>query len=616
MGTMLDKISSPKDIKKLNLQEMEILAAEIREYIIENVSRCGGHLASSLGTVELTLAMHYVFNAPQDKILWDVGHQAYAHKIVTGRRDSFPSLRQSKGMSAFINPKESPYDAFVSGHTGNAIPAASGICETMAMAECRKNVIAVIGDGSLSNGLTFEGLNFVGTKKQKLIVVLNDNKMFISPRVGAIADYLSRTMTSRRVREVKEEIKNILGRIPLFGNAIYRIAKHIEGNLKGAVTEGLLFEELGFRYVGPIDGHKIDHLIQAFENVSAMAEPIFLHVITKKGNGYIPAMRDPEHFHGIGKFDMESGEVKTDADVVTYSDIFGKVLSGLAKRDPRIVALSAAMTTGTGLKDFAHKYPDKFFDVGIAEGHAVTMAAGMALYGLRPVVAIYSTFLQRSYDQIIHDVALQNAPVIFAIDRAGLVGPDGPTHHGAFDLAYFRSVPNFTILVPRDQVMLEKMLIHALKIQGPVVIRYPRDKIIDEPLKAHDLKTVKASVLKKGTRLAVFCAGPLCYDVLKAAEDLEDVAVVDLVWAKPIDTKTVREVVDACQGRFIVVEDGCIQGGVGSAVLESLRDLKWPLRFELLGIPDAFVEHGSLRELKSALGLDPEGIRKTIKKFL
>lgn len=616
MKNILENISSPKDIKHLNLQDLEILAGEIREFIIQNVSRCGGHLASSLGTVELTLAMHYVFNAPQDKILWDVGHQAYAHKIVTGRRESFSTLRQSQGLSAFINPKESPYDAFVSGHSGNAIPAASGICETMAMAECRNNVIAVIGDGSLSNGLTFEGLNFAGMKRQKLIVVLNDNKMFISHRVGAIADYLSRIMTSRKVREVKEEIKGLLKGIPVCGDAIYRFAKHVEGNLKGAVTEGLLFEELGFRYVGPIDGHKLDHLIQAFENISAMDEPILIHVITRKGNGYVPAMRDPEHFHGIGKFDMESGEVKTDADTVTYSDVFGKVLTRLAKRDPRIVAVSAAMTTGTGLKNFAMRYPDKFFDVGIAEGHAVTMAAGMALYGLKPVVAIYSTFLQRSYDQIIHDVALQNAPVIFAVDRAGLVGPDGPTHHGTFDLAFFRSVPNVTIFVPRDQLMLEKMLVHALKVQGPVVIRYPRDRIIPEPLKAHDIKAGKASVLRQGSRLVVFCAGPLCYAALEAVEGIEEIAVVDLVSAKPLDKKTIRDMVDACQGRFIVVEDGSIQGGVGSAVVETLHDLKWPLRFELMGIPDAFIEHGSLSELKASLGLDPEGIRKTIEKLI
>jgi 1-deoxy-D-xylulose-5-phosphate synthase len=616
MGSILQNISSPKDLKGLSLPELEVLAEEIREFIIENVSRCGGHLASSLGTVELTLAMHYVFNTPQDKILWDVGHQAYAHKIITGRRDAFRSLRQAGGVSAFINPKESPFDAFVSGHTGNAIPAASGICETMARASCKKHVIAVIGDGSLSNGLTFEGLNFAGMKRQRLIVVLNDNKMFISHRVGAIADYLSRIMTSRKVREVKEEIKGILQNLPFIGDWIYRAAKYVEGNLKGVVAEGLLFEELGFRYVGPIDGHKMVHLIQAFQNISAMNEPIFLHVVTRKGNGYVPAMRDPEHFHGIGKFDPESGEVKTDADMVTYSDVFGKALSKIARRDPRVVAISAAMVTGTGLKDFAHKYPDRIFDVGIAEGHAVTMAAGMALYGLKPVVAIYSTFLQRSYDEIIHDVALQNAPVIFAVDRAGLVGADGPTHHGAFDLAYFRSVPNFTLLVPRDQLMLEKMLVQALRIQGPVAIRYPRDRIVHTPIRSGNIKAGSAEVLKKGDRLALFCVGPLCYEALQAAEGFEGVAVVDLVYAKPIDSKTVRDLVDTCQGRFIVVEDGCTQGGVGSAVVETLRDLKWPLKFELLGIPDSFVDQGSLAQLKKSLGLDPEGISKAISRLL
>ncbi|HOW99675.1 MAG TPA: 1-deoxy-D-xylulose-5-phosphate synthase, partial [Deltaproteobacteria bacterium] len=528
MASLLDTISSPKDLKGLSLAQLEDLAGEVREYIIENVSRCGGHLASSLGTVELTLAMHYVFNAPQDKILWDVGHQAYAHKIITGRKATFPTLRQTGGMSAFINPRESPYDAFVSGHSGNAIPAASGICETMARAGCKKHVIAVIGDGSLSNGLTFEGLNFAGMKKQRLIVVLNDNQMFISHRVGAIADYLSRIMTSRKVREVKEGIKGLLQGLPLVGNRIYRAAKYIEGNIKGVVAEGLLFEELGFRYVGPIDGHKLDHLIQAFQNVSAMDEPIILHVVTRKGYGFVPAMRDPEHFHGIGKFDPDSGEVKTDAGTVTYSDVFGKALTKIARRDPRVVAVSAAMITGTGLTAFAHKYPDRTFDVGIAEGHAVTMAAGMALYGLKPVVAIYSTFLQRSYDEIIHDVALQNAPVIFAVDRAGLVGADGPTHHGVFDLAYFRSVPSFTIMVPRDQLMLEKMLVQAFRVQGPVAIRYPRDRIVASPARSGSIRAGGAEVLRGGDRLAVFCAGPLCYEALEAAKGVDGVAVVDL----------------------------------------------------------------------------------------
>lgn len=616
MADILPSIASPRDIKGLSLQELEILAREIRDFIISHVSQTGGHLASSLGTVELTLAMHYVFDAPKDKFLWDVGHQSYTHKILTGRKGMFSTLRQSGGITPFINPKESPYDTFISGHSGNAIPAASGICETMSLAGCKNRVLAVIGDGSLSNGLTFEGLNFVGMKRQNLIVVLNDNKMFISQRVGAIADYLSRIMTSKKVREVREGIKGILKGIPLGGDTIYRIAKLIEGNLKGAVTEGLLFEELGFRYVGPIDGHKISHLVEAFQNISSMHEPIFLHVITQKGRGYTPAVRDPENFHGVGRFVRENGESASDFGALTYSDVFGKTLTRIARRDPRIVAISAAMTSGTGLKGFALKFPDRFYDVGIAEGHAVTMAAGMALYGLRPVVAIYSTFLQRSYDEIIHDVALQNAPVIFAVDRAGLVGPDGPTHHGVFDLAYFRSIPNMTVLVPRDQFMLERMLVHALKNQGPTAIRYPRDSIVSAPLKPGNLRTGRAEILQEGSRLTIFCCGPLCYTVLEAVAGLEGVAVVDLMYAKPLDTRTVRDMVRSCKGRFAVVEDGCIHGGMGSAVVEALQDIDHPLRFRLLGVPDTFVEHGSLGQLRKALGLDAEGIRKAVSELL
>jgi 1-deoxy-D-xylulose-5-phosphate synthase len=613
---VLSNISSPADLKQLSLQELEILAQEIRDHIIANVSRTGGHLASSLGAVELTIAMHYVFNAPKDKVLWDVGHQAYAHKIITGRRDSFPTLRQLGGLSSFINPNESPYDVFVSGHTGNAIPAACGICETLSKADSRNRVIAVIGDGSLSNGMTFEGLNFVGMKRQNLIVVLNDNTMFISKRVGAIADYLSRIMTSKRVREVKEGIKSTLERIPLVGNTIYRIAKRFESNLKGAVTEGLLFEEMGFRYVGPIDGHNLAHLVEAFQNISAMNEPILLHVITQKGRGYTPAEKDPEHYHGVGKFDLENGDGLKISSEATFTDTFGKALIRHAKRDPRIVAISPAMTSGSGLKEYCRKYPDRFFDVGIAEGHAVTMAAGMALFGLRPVVAIYSTFLQRSYDSVVHDVALQNAPVIFAIDRAGLVGPDGPTHHGTFDIAYMRSIPNMTIMIPRDQLMLEKMLDYGFSLHRPVAIRYPRDKIIKEPIKGSRPKLGRAEILKTGDKAVVFCAGPLCYTVLEAVSDLEGVAVVDLVFAKPLDVKTIREQVLACSGKFVAVEDGSIQGGVGSAILESLQDLGIPLKFKLIGHPDKFVEHGSLNDLRKILGLDTNGIRKAISDIL
>ncbi|HDP26408.1 MAG TPA: 1-deoxy-D-xylulose-5-phosphate synthase [Deltaproteobacteria bacterium] len=612
---ILHRIHSPNDLKSLSLEELTPLAEEIRRFIIANVSQTGGHLASSLGTVELTLALHHVFKAPCDKILWDVGHQAYTHKIITGRREKFSTLRQMGGISSFINPAESPYDVFVSGHVGNAIPAASGICETLAKVDSPNRVIAVIGDGSLSNGLTFEGLNYVGTKKQNLIVVLNDNKMFISKRVGALADYLSRTMTSKRVRDVREGIKSTLKGIPVFGEAIYKIAKHIEGNLKGAVTEGLLFEEMGFRYVGPIDGHNMAHLVEAFQNISSMHEPILLHVITQKGRGFWPAVKDPENYHGVSKFDPDNGEAAKGHEESTYSDIFGKTLIDLARKDPRIVGISAAMTTGTGLKPFSLRFPDRFIDVGIAEGHAVTMAAGMALYGLKPVVAIYSTFLQRSYDGIIHDVALQNAPVIFAIDRAGLVGSDGPTHHGIFDIAYMRSIPNMTIMVPRDQLMLSRMLEYALKVQGPVAIRYPRENVITSPLKAGKMKPGKAEVLKNGSRAVIFCAGPLCYTALDAIEDIGDIALVDLVYAKPIDRKLVRDMVQRCSGRFLVIEDGCVQGGIGSAIVETLSDMTSPLKFKLLGIPDEFIEHGSLRDLRKKLNLDVPGISRAIREL-
>ncbi|MDT8272493.1 MAG: 1-deoxy-D-xylulose-5-phosphate synthase [Desulfomonilia bacterium] len=612
---VLHRIHSPNDLKSLSLEELTLLAEEIRRFIIANVSQTGGHLASSLGTVELTLALHHVFKAPCDKILWDVGHQAYTHKIITGRREKFSTLRQMGGISSFINPAESPYDVFVSGHVGNAIPAASGICETFAKVDSPNRVIAVIGDGSLSNGLTFEGLNYVGTKKQNLIVVLNDNKMFISKRVGALADYLSRTMTSKRVRDVREGIKSTLKGIPVFGEAIYKIAKHIEGNLKGAVTEGLLFEEMGFRYVGPIDGHNMAHLVEAFQNISSMHEPILLHVITQKGRGFWPAVKDPENYHGVSKFDPDNGEAAKGHEESTYSDIFGKTLIDLARKDPRIVGISAAMTTGTGLKPFSLRFPDRFIDVGIAEGHAVTMAAGMALYGLKPVVAIYSTFLQRSYDGIIHDVALQNAPVIFAVDRAGLVGSDGPTHHGIFDIAYMRSIPNMTIMVPRDQLMLSRMLEYALKFQGPVAIRYPRENVIASPLKAGKMKPGKAEVLKNGSRAVIFCAGPLCYTALDAIEDIGDIALVDLVYAKPIDRKLVRDMVQRCSGRFLVIEDGCVQGGIGSAIVETLSDMTSPLKFKLLGVPDEFIEHGSLRDLRKKLNLDVPGISRAIREL-
>jgi 1-deoxy-D-xylulose-5-phosphate synthase len=608
----LDKITNPNDLKNLTIAELEMLAKEIREFIIHNVSETGGHLASSLGAVDLTLALHYVFNTPQDRVVWDVGHQGYAHKIITGRKEKFSELRQVDGLSPFINPAESGYDSFISGHTGNAISAASGISEAFRKQGIKDRVIAVIGDGSLSNGLTFEGLNFVGMQQMNLLVILNDNEMFISTRVGALADYLSRLMTSRKIRGVKERVKTTMFDMPFFGNRLYKLGKHIEGNLKGVVSSGAtLFEQIGFRYIGPIDGHNMAHLVEAFDNISNIDGPIFMHIITKKGYGYGPAYLNPENFHGIGKFHKLNGVSKTKTQLPSYSDVFGETLVELAKKDERIMAITAAMKKGTGLDAFASEFPERFFDVGIAEGHAVTMAAGMAMYGLRPVVAIYSTFLQRAYDEIIHDVALQKLPVIFAIDRAGIVGQDGPTHNGAYDMAFMRDIPNIVLLVPRDQIMLREMLKYALLMNDPVAIRYPRETSMSDPLDFKGFVPGRAEIIKDGREVAIFCTGPLIYEAIKAAESM-DALIVDLRSIKPLDVDLIRDAVKKCGGKFIVIEDGTVTGGAGSAVLECLSGIKLPLIYRLVGIPDRFVEHGKIPELRVRLGMDAEGIRSAI----
>lgn len=610
--SMLEHVDYPSDLKRLSLAELNILAREIREFIINGVSQTGGHLASSLGVVELTLAMHYVFDTPQDQILWDVGHQAYAHKIVTGRKQRFETLRQFAGLKPFISPSESPYDTFVAGHAGNAVSAASGIYEGLLRAGRHDRTIAVIGDGSLSNGLTFEGLNYVGSRGQNMIVVLNDNNMFISEKVGAMADYLSRVMTSRPVWDTTRRIKSFLRGIPRYGERLYRLAKYIESGLKGVVAEGLFFEELGFRYVGPIDGHNLAHLIQAFENIKRMDGPIFLHVITQKGRGYQPAVENPEDFHGVGKFSLENGD--TGLKTETYSDIFGETLLAEAMHDRRIMALSAAMCSGTGLKTFKDTLPERFIDVGIAESHAVTMAAGMAARGLKPVVAIYSTFIQRAYDQIVHDVALPKLPVVLAIDRAGLVGADGPTHHGAFDIQFLRGIPNLTVMAPRDQQMLKQMLHLGLNLDGPSAVRYPRAAVNPSPLPVKRLSQGRAEILKDGDRAVVFSLGPLCYEALAVADD--GIAVVDLRFAKPLDRKTIKAMVAQCGGRFVVAEEGAIAGGVGAAILEMLSDLGQPLKFKLLGLPDRFIEHGAQAKLMDKLGLNAKGIRSALDEIL
>ncbi|MEW6714933.1 MAG: 1-deoxy-D-xylulose-5-phosphate synthase, partial [Nitrospirota bacterium] len=475
---LIEKIKSPEDLKKLAMPELTELAGELRELIIERVAVNGGHLASNLGVIDLTIALHYVFNSPTDKIIWDVGHQSYAHKLLTGRLDGFPTIRQHEGISGFPKIAESPHDAFGTGHSSTSISAALGIAEGRDRKKEHFKVIPVIGDGALTAGLAFEGLNHAGHLKKDIIVILNDNEMSISPNVGALSAYLRRILMGDIYTKIKKETKSFLERIPSVGESVLKIAQKAEETVKGFIVPGILFEELGFQYVGPVDGHRIDLMVETFKRFKDFPGPVLVHTITKKGKGYEPAEKSPGIFHGIGPFDIETGELRSSGKK-SYSEIFGSCLVRLAKDDSRIVAITAAMTEGTGLGEFVNNFPKRFYDVGIAEPHAATFAAGLATQGLKPVVAIYSTFLQRSYDEIIHDVCLQNLPVVFAVDRAGIVGEDGPTHNGAFDLSYLRHIPNMVVMAPKDVNELGQMLKTALSHDGPSAIRYPRGSVTD-----------------------------------------------------------------------------------------------------------------------------------------
>jgi 1-deoxy-D-xylulose-5-phosphate synthase len=471
----LDEINSPEDLKQLARSKLPELAAEIRKVIIETVSRTGGHLAPSLGAVELTIALHYVFDAPKDKIIWDVGHQAYTHKLLTGRRDRFHTLRQHGGLSGFTRRSESPYDAFSTGHASTSISASLGIACGKCLKRDRTRVIAVIGDGSMTGGLAYEGLNQAGDLRKDLIVVLNDNEMSIAPNVGVVSSFLSRKLSAKHFVALREELKEFLRSLPKFGDDVYNLAKRTEESFKAFVTPGMLFEAFNFNYLGPIKGHRLDHLIDTLQNVKEMHTPVLLHVTTKKGKGYPPAEKNPTYFHGVGSFEIKTGNGTASKErPPSYTEVFGRTLVELAAEDERIVAVTAAMPEGTGLKAFSEAFPERFFDVGIAEQHAVTFAAGLATEGFRPVVAIYSTFLQRAYDQILHDVCLEALPVAFAMDRGGIVGEDGPTHHGLFDLSYLRSLPNMTVMAPMDERELRNMLKTALDHSGPIAFRYPR----------------------------------------------------------------------------------------------------------------------------------------------
>jgi 1-deoxy-D-xylulose-5-phosphate synthase len=616
MDRVLNRIDSPQDLKNLSIAEMGDLATDIRRVLIDSVAACGGHLAANLGVVELTIALHYVFNTPQDKIIWDVGHQSYVHKILTGRKDRMSGLRQFGGMSGFPKYEESPYDSFNTGHSSTSISAALGMVLARDIQKQNYSVISVTGDGAMTGGMTYEALNHAGNEGKDLIVILNDNEMSISKNVGAMSSYLNRLRTDPSYTRTKDEIENVLTKIPGIGPNIARAAGRLKDTVKYLMVPGIWFEELGFTYIGPVSGHNLDELIPMLKNARKMKGPVLIHTITEKGRGYEPARQNPDVFHGIGPFDIKTGKQFNKA-LKTYTEIFGEYMVDIAEKDERVVAITAAMTSGTGLTDFSKRFPQRFFDVGICEQHAVTLAAGMARNGLKPVVSIYSTFLQRAYDQIIHDVALQNLPVVFAIDRAGLVGEDGPTHHGVFDLAYLRHIPNLTIMAPANENEFVNMLHTALELNSPVAVRYPRGA--GEGIKITPDREIlipgQAQVINRGLDLAILAVGRavgIGRDVVQLMQIRGiSVELVNARFVKPLDEGLVCDL-GRNFSRLLTLEDNCVAGGFGTAVLEILAEKGIKTDLIRVGIPDEFIEQGRLDILFDLLNMDPESIVETI----
>ncbi|MDD2585366.1 MAG: 1-deoxy-D-xylulose-5-phosphate synthase [Syntrophomonadaceae bacterium] len=616
MDKILDSINSPVDMKKLTLPQMLELAKEIRELLIKSVSECGGHLAANLGVVELTLALHYVFDSPDDKLIWDVGHQSYVHKILTGRREDMCTLRQYGGLSGFPKTEESEHDIFNTGHSSTSISAAMGIALARDIKREKHSVIAIIGDGALTGGMAFEALNHAGHAARDLIVILNDNEMSISRNVGALSAYLNRLRTDPSYYQTKEEIESRLSRIPRIGPNIARAAGRFKDMVKYMMVPGILFEELGFTYIGPVNGHNLEELTTVLANAKKMKGPVLIHTITQKGRGYEPARQNPDRFHGVGPFDVNTGTILKKS-VKTYTEIFSDFIVEKAAEDEKVVAITAAMKSGTGLGKFAVTYPERFFDVGICEQHAVTMAAGMARTGLRPVVAVYSTFLQRAYDQLVHDVALQKLPVIFAIDRAGLVGDDGPTHHGVFDLAYLRHIPNMTVMAPSNENELLDMFYTAFKMEGPVAIRYPRG--VGEGAVISKERTLiesgKAKVLHDGKDLAIIgigrgvTIGKEVLNILKARGI--SMLLLDARFVKPLDKDMLCNLARRFT-RIVSIEDNCLQGGFGSALLEVFSENRLNSEILRIGIPDEFIDQGKVDILFNYLNMDPKSIVETI----
>ncbi len=610
--SLLETIDTPEQLRRLPVSELPRLAAELRRFLIHSVAKTGGHLSAGLGTVELTIALHYVYDTPEDRLVWDVGHQSYPHKILTGRRERMATLRQRGGLSGFPKRSESPYDSFGTGHSSTSISAALGMAIAAEREGSDRQVAAIIGDGALTGGMAFEALNHAGHLKSNLLVILNDNEMSISPNVGGMHNYLARILSSKLYSTMRDGSKNVLSIAP----PVWELARKAEEHMKGMVTPGTLFEELGFNYIGPIDGHDLDTLITTLRNLRERDEPQFLHIVTKKGKGFPPAEKNPTCYHGVTAFDPETGEIYPSTAPPSYTHLFGEWICEMAERDERLIGITPAMCEGSGLVEFAQRFPERYFDVGIAEQHAVTLAAGMACDGLKPVVAIYSTFLQRAYDQLIHDVALQNLPVLFAIDRAGLVGADGPTHAGSFDLSFLRCVPNLVIMAPADGNELRRMLYTGYRLDGPAAVRYPRGSGPEVPIdeEMRELPIGKGQLRREGRRVALLAFGSMVAPALQAAEEL-DASVVNMRFVKPLDVPLVLDMATH-HDLLVTVEENVVAGGAGSAVNECLHHHGVEKPVLNLGLPDRFVEHGRQEELLALCGLDAAGIVEAVRNHL
>lgn len=618
--SLLADINSPSDLKIMDIKTLSMLAQEIREKIVKVVSKNGGHLAPSLGAVDFTVALYYCLNMPKDIVVWDVGHQAYSHKILTGRRDLFESLRQKGGISGFPNINESIYDQFTVGHGSNSISTALGICAARDLNNEDNKVVAVIGDGSLGGGLAFEGLNHAGQLKKDFLIILNDNEFSISPSVGAFSRYLNKIITNPLYNRIKEDLDKFLNKVPKVGRGISKATKRLEDSFKAFLVPGMLFEDMGIRYFGPVDGHNIDAMVDVFKNVIPLKEPRIIHLVTKKGKGYKFSEENPKKFHGTAPFNIDTGE-PVFSSAQTFTSVFGQKIAAMAEKNEKIVAVTAAMPDGTGLDLFAELYPQRFYNVGMAEEHAVSFSAGLAKKGFIPIVAIYSTFLQRAYDQIIHDVCLQGFHVVFCLDRSGIVGEDGPTHNGIFDISYLRHIPNLALIAPSDMKELEQMLDYAVDYNGPIAIRYPRgaelkNNLVDEnnaDLDHKNLEFAKSEILRTGKDIAIFAAGDMVYPSLAAARILASdgisAEVINARFLKPIDVQTISNICKRIS-KILVVEDNVLQGGFGSAIIEVINDaaISKSVRLKRLGIEDKFLEHGKREVLLNDCGLSSEKI--------